>query len=228
MNKLAMLGAALAATVVAAPAAAQTYSPVTNGGPSAANFQYGYNTGTGFQQYTTFFGGGTCPRIAGTSCYLRGSDFLGAYFVTQDTATQGAFLYASDVTLHPGPGANELSVVRFIAPVQSTYNIAGFFRGVDAFGSGNGQIVTPNNGTNLVFNDGVNNAFNFNIALGVGDFIDFTVGNNGGYSNDTTGLNLAISGVPEPTSWALMIMGFGAIGGAMRAKRRTAKVACAA
>ncbi len=34
-----------------------------------------------------------------------------------------------------------------------------------------------------------------------------------------------LAGVPEPTSWALMILGFGVIGGAMRARRRqTTKV----
>ena len=33
--------------------------------------------------------------------------------------------------------------------------------------------------------------------------------------------NLAVSGVPEPTSWALMIGGFGFVGGSMRARRST-------
>jgi hypothetical protein len=32
--------------------------------------------------------------------------------------------------------------------------------------------------------------------------------------------NVAVAGVPEPTSWSLMILGFGMAGGLMRAKRR--------
>ena len=34
--------------------------------------------------------------------------------------------------------------------------------------------------------------------------------------------NLARGGVPEPATWALMILGFGAIGGAVRSRRRVA------
>jgi PEP-CTERM motif len=33
--------------------------------------------------------------------------------------------------------------------------------------------------------------------------------------------NVALGAVPEPATWAMMILGFGAIGGAMRARRRT-------
>ena len=224
-----MLGAVLAASTMATPALAQNYNPVSNGGPSA-NFQYGFNTGAGFTPFTSYFAASTCPRIAGTSCFLRspgnGGDFLGTYFVTQDTATQGAFLYATDATLHPGPGGNELAVVRFIAPTAGRYDFKGFFRGVDAPNSGNGVLVTPNNGNALVLNNGVNNAFGFGLTLGAGAFVDFAVSNNNGYSNDTTGLNLNVAAVPEPASWGLMILGFGLAGYAMR--RRSARVAFAA
>jgi hypothetical protein len=35
-----------------------------------------------------------------------------------------------------------------------------------------------------------------------------------------TGSLAQLSGVPEPSTWAMMLIGFGAIGGAMRLKRR--------
>ena len=38
--------------------------------------------------------------------------------------------------------------------------------------------------------------------------------------------NLAITGVPEPTTWAMMLVGLGALGGALRSRRRT-MAACA-
>lgn len=222
--------AAVSGAVVATPASAASYAPVTGGAPNTTNFQFGYDTGGGFTQYGALIG--ACPRIAGTSCYLRdannGGDFLGAYFVTSDTATQGAFLYSSDATLHPGPGANEFSVVRFVAPNSGLFNFAGFFRGVDANGQGNGVIVTPNNGNPLVTNGGPNNAFNFNAALTAGQFVDFRVGNNGGYGFDTTGLNLLATSVPEPSTWGMMILGFGVVGGAARYRRRSVRVAVAA
>jgi hypothetical protein len=38
----------------------------------------------------------------------------------------------------------------------------------------------------------------------------------------TTDFELGVAGVPEPDAWALMIMGFGCVGTALRSRRRTA------
>ena len=40
-------------------------------------------------------------------------------------------------------------------------------------------------------------------------------------------LGTIAGGVPEPSTWALMILGFGAVGGSMRSRRRSTKVAFA-
>jgi hypothetical protein len=43
-----------------------------------------------------------------------------------------------------------------------------------------------------------------------------------GVINDNVGgVSIAIASVPEPATWAMMILGFGLVGGAMRARRRT-------
>ncbi len=56
----------------------------------------------------------------------------------------------------------------------------------------------------------------------------FTVPVNGSAGFAISQLDLvAGNGVPEPASWAMMIVGFGAVGGAMRAARRNPKTAAA-
>lgn len=41
------------------------------------------------------------------------------------------------------------------------------------------------------------------------------------YAGITNDVLPPMGGVPEPATWALLIMGFGAVGGAMRARKRT-------
>jgi len=43
-----------------------------------------------------------------------------------------------------------------------------------------------------------------------------------GYDNITFGSAVAQGGVPEPASWAMMLGGFGLVGGAMRVRRKSA------
>jgi hypothetical protein len=59
-----------------------------------------------------------------------------------------------------------------------------------------------------------------NALLGVGDYTFSFTGNNSNASGALTG-NVTISAVPEAGTWALMLLGFGAIGLTMRTRRRT-------
>ncbi|MBA2918723.1 PEPxxWA-CTERM sorting domain-containing protein [Sphingomonas sp. MAH-20] len=54
--------------------------------------------------------------------------------------------------------------------------------------------------------------------------LNFDVLNNLGYQRTTAQIYAQALGVPEPTSWALMIAGFGLLGGAMRRRARTTAV----
>ena len=61
---------------------------------------------------------------------------------------------------------------------------------------------------------------------------DFSVGAGGTNGNffvfddnlgdNSGGITLSIAAIPEPATWAMMILGFGVIGGALRRRRRTA------
>ena len=55
--------------------------------------------------------------------------------------------------------------------------------------------------------------------------IDFggTAGNTG-YDNITFGSDVAVGAVPEPATWAMMLLGFGFVGGALRSAKRKQKV----
>ncbi len=48
--------------------------------------------------------------------------------------------------------------------------------------------------------------------------------NNSDNSGSIT-FNIAAAGVPEPAVWGMMILGFGVVGGAMRSRRRTVRLA---
>jgi hypothetical protein len=59
------------------------------------------------------------------------------------------------------------------------------------------------------------------------DFVPSIVSQSAPLSYDTNGIinqanSVTISAVPEPSTWAMMLIGFGAMGGALRAKRRRA------
>lgn len=45
--------------------------------------------------------------------------------------------------------------------------------------------------------------------------------------NNVTSFSASVAAVPEPATWAMMLMGFGMVGAAMRYRRRTTKVAFA-
>jgi hypothetical protein len=67
-------------------------------------------------------------------------------------------------------------------------------------------------------------------ALGVGPSLTNTLGTGSYYvqidfiakSNELLSGGLAVSAIPEPATWAMMLVGFGALGGMVRASRKQA------
>lgn len=86
---------------------------------------------------------------------------------------------------------------------------------------GNFQAVTPFH----LFNDD-NPAGSWNLRIQ--DLVRRDTGSFSGWTlelslNNPVSLNPVISAVPEPATWAMMLGGFGFVGGAMRYRRRQAK-----
>lgn len=125
-----------------------------------------------------------------------------------------------------GAGAS-WSVLRFVAPADGTFAFAGSFLGVTGATtdiavtlddavldvlSGNTQI----DGTELL-------PFGFSLGLQAGDAVDFRVGPRGDIIADTILLELAVTVVPEPSSFALTAS---ALAGLAAARRRRPSAAC--
>jgi hypothetical protein len=220
LRKILLAAAAFAMTSTVA-AAATTYDPAAEG-PNATHFQFGYIAGGVFTAYSYpgAFTAGGCLGSATTSCLTGGpSAYLGAYFDSVDGVANTAFLHAADVTLHPGANG-EQAAVAFIAPTAGSYRFTGFFRGVDA-PNGNGVTFATPGGAGVMAPGGTQ-SFDLTTVLGAGQKAFFSVGNNGSYAYDTTGLNLSAAAVPEPATWAMMITGLALIGGAVRSANRKA------
>jgi PEP-CTERM motif len=81
--------------------------------------------------------------------------------------------------------------------------------------------------SNLLFNSSVTSygqivPFSDSLALSAGDTLRFEVTTGLGLQN--TGLDLTISAVPEPSTWAMMILGFAGVGFMAYRRKTTALV----
>lgn len=169
---------------------------------------------------------------------------LGA--ATGETASPGSYTY----NFNAGAGAGALDFVvqgyrtldganccadtlsvtlNSVLIFQGTYDLGGGGSNVTFVNAGGGSVSAVSNGFGaggtLTFGNGALSLLNGN------NTITFAYsGSNQGLGDEAWGINSAtITGnafnvVPEPSAWALMIVGFGAVGGALRGrgKRRAA------
>jgi hypothetical protein len=122
--------------------------------------------------------------------------------------------------------------VRFTAPTSGLYNLSGLFELLDTNPSGvivsiyfnsifAGAVPLTTPGAMHPGTPGETIPFGASsLTLAQGDTIDFGVNNDGSFYDDSTGLALTISTVPEPAACALMLVGFGGLGATLRASRR--------
>lgn len=118
------------------------------------------------------------------------------------------------------PGQNVNSDIEY--RITLNFSNGAVLTGNYSFGPGNeGGVFTG--GTSQTIG-GLNLALTgFAWDRGSADIVTANAVGEGGDPNDYTGLfRFTSTAVPEPTTWALFILGFGAIGGAMR--RRSGKV----
>ncbi len=131
-----------------------------------------------------------------------------------------------DLFMGPFYGSAESTLT--LTALGSTFSFGGF----DLSANGNDAIytITGTLGGNTVFQySGSDTAINFFStiagAAGTVDTVRLDLTATGTSLNlDNIVVNAVQSDVPEPASWAMMLAGFGAIGGAIRRRRITARV----
>ena len=234
--KISLIALAAFAGTIGASASAQTYDAFTSftGAPQPSgngNFIYGEADPANPGSSGTLFTANTNCFIAGSTCLQRAPNF-DVPGVTKSTVA--SFQYGSvnvptdRLLAHPGNDTLQ-TFVAFVAPTAGIYTYKATFniQDVRPTGVGINLIRTTSGGLPLIFTplsviNGQVPSYSTmgQFTLGASEAFGFGIDNQGNFSNDSTGINFTVfAGVPEPTTWGLLILGFGVIGGSMR--RRT-------
>lgn len=109
-----------------------------------------------------------------------------------------------EFNLHPG-ASNEMAVLRFTAPTTGDFTFAGTLSGNSGAGTSTTGYLVHNTNTFLTQTvSGFNSTYGFSEtrSLTSGDTVDLVVdwGSNGNYFNDSTGLYLTVTAIPEPAA----------------------------
>jgi hypothetical protein len=214
-----------AAAAVATPALAADAFPSFTGVNGNGNFFYGFTDGTTLTAFTT---NGNCALNGATICLHSATDNL------PQASTGGSYPTVSvptdAVLLHPG-NSDSLSVYgNYVATVAGTYAYTINLKSVgndttDGIGytpftsignvaslGSRGILPTPGSSATLT-------GFQ---TLAAGQAFGVIVDRRSIYYGDSTAFNFSINAVPEPATWAMLLLGFGMIGFAMR-KRSTVR-----
>jgi hypothetical protein len=239
--------AAAAATLtfsVAPSFAATTWDVVAdyagNANTGSSVWQYGSSQNSVFTRFTVQ--NTACIISSGLNCWQSTNPQFFVPLVAMNT-TASTLFYANSVVhpnnvlnLHPGgsqngsmTGGDDIdTVVRFTAQTGGSYSFNGFFQALDTNPTGV-RIKAGGNAVNIsgsalqnTLQPGAPTNFAFNSLLAQGDTVDFVVNRLNNYGNDSTGLSLSVALVPEPATWAMMIIGFGAAGSMIRRRRAVA------
>lgn len=220
--------AALFSAAVAVPASAVSYDAFAsfNGVNGNGNFNYGFTNGSTLTSFDFSGVNGACALGAGSTCLYAAA--LGAI---PQASIGGSFstvnVPANAVLVHPG-NSGALSVyAAFVATNAGSYSYDIDLQSV-GIDTSNGTGYTPFTAIGGVVTLGTRSLLPTYLSTGsltgtatlaLGQAFGVIVDFNGSFSGDSTGLNFAVSNVPEPASWAMMIAGFGLTGAAMRRRR---------
>lgn len=227
---------ALTALIGSAPASAQTFDAFSsfNATQGSGGFSYGSFDGTNFTEFTQ---NSDCV-ISGTTCLRGAGAGLPGIFKSDGTqATSGTVILPIDrLIAHPGEFAESLYVA-WTAPFAGTFNYTVQLSQQDTntaqHSVGVTEFLLPTTGAVQLFSIATIDQSlpslitGYSATLAAGDRIGYIIDKNGNYFNDSTGINFSVTAaVPEPATWAMMILGFGVVGGTMR-RRSSAKAALA-
>jgi len=235
MTTIRMALFAAAATLIAGAAQATTYDAAADFSSTSSTGIWSYGTGvtgTTFTPYTNFNPG--CAA-AGTACWQTATpiDNVPAVIANLSGATINfitVVLPTGVLLVHPGPSTD--SIVRFTVPVSGDYDVSGFYElldtnptGVNAIIAANGTVIASflltGPGATHPDTPGESQSFSAtDIFLAAGTTLDYGVNNDGNFLNDSTGLGLTFTTVPEPGAWAMTLIGFAGLGATLRASRR--------
>jgi len=231
-----LLAAGLLALAAAPAAQAASYVAydqfvVVDGAIQTGDFSAGYFTGafTGFTGAVTAFPTTqvACGGNASVFCIRNGESSV-SKAAAGDYAAPGASNYyaAGYLNLHADTNVN--TVFQFIAPEAGEYRFVGLYKAHDV--NPTGVDIAAYSGATNVFSDafaGGSRSFDFNADLLAGERVSFLLGPAGNFTYDSTGFALTVStvespgpgGVPEPGTWAMMLLGFFGMGSTLRARR---------
>lgn len=211
--------------LIALPAHATVYDAFSsfNGTQGAGNFVYLASTGPGsavpFNTNSGCLFGLTCLKLSGVDggpAFYKST--VPPFLVDTVTVPNDKLIAIPD---------SKGVIVTFIAPATAFYDISASFTALDSMANGVGifavapvQQVTPA----IPFNSIPDNATHTrSLLLGKGQGFALFIGPGLLDSHDVTGFNFTVSTVPEPMTWAMMIVGIGLVGGTMRRQRRTVR-----
>ena len=238
--KISMLIAAAALAAAASPAHAVVFS-LSGDWSDAANPNGAWSYGPGLTHYAQPSDGNSFNPAAGNGYWGSGPTFLFAPFavkVTTNGAATGAYnngdFLAGDVVVHSPNNGAPVSItwtalgagtIALNSQVWYAHSIVARSDDITAFlnATSLGSATVTNaitRGTALTLAAG-----SFSVAAG--DILTFSFTKSAGQEfGSIAGIAAtidftprAVAGVPEPASWAMLIAGFGAVGGTMRRRR---------
>jgi hypothetical protein len=221
MKRLAAAAAAALSLLASAPAmAAVTYN-------AASEFNAVQGGSTGVWSYGMISGGTFSPLT-----FIGGSNVFGRPGAAFDTPLVGA-PGAGNLLMHPGEFGEKI-VLRFTAPTAGAYtaNFSAFLGDSSCGGCGGTDgVVADLNGVSDILDRPTGyapHALAWTGHRNAGETIDFSLDGRSNYGWDSTQVAGAITaGVPEPATWAMMLMGVAGAGAALRTQRRRPALAVA-
>ena len=223
-----LIAAASLAASIAAPAAALTYDAFGsfNGTATAGAFTYGtLDDTTATPTFTAFNDTPGCAGlISSTICTSNGG--LPAAFKSTSGAHQSGTVIvpANALVFHPGPNAGQSAAVLFTAPTAGNYLLS--FSSFVTDNSPSGVVIEAFSSAGTLVPIATLTAatptFSFSnqpLTFAAGDTVGFAVNYLGSYNNDSTGIDVTLTAVPEPAAWTLMIAGFAMTGFAARRRK---------